>query len=334
MGKFIIKLLLYLSPLLFVLAIYAYKDPFKVLYHHDHFFSPVDSIYYETDGDYISTQTLIQSYDKYHYDSYIFGSSRSDNYLVAEWAKHIHSNKCYHYDAGWESLYGVEKKFQLLKERHYPIKNALLVFDDELLSNLSNGEGHLRLKHPLLSGQNMFDFQAEFLKDFLDRDFLRAYIDFIFSGHVKKYMIDKGVMSQPIKFKYDESANEELLFLEDKIDKDSMAYYNSVKKVLYTRDTALHYSKPVIGMEQKKLLNNIKAILAENHTSYRVIISPLYDQLKMDSTDLKTLQEIFSKEDVFDFSGINNYTQNKFNYYEASHFRIRVCTAIMNDIYK
>ena len=114
---------------------------------------------------------------------------------------------------------------------------------------------------------------------------------------------------------------------------DSAAYYAQKKDVFYTRDTIQHYGKPEIGPEQLRLLNNIKSILAAHHTNYRIVISPLYDQLKLDPADRAALEQIFGKEYVFDFSGINNITADKHNYYEISHYRIPACTYILDRIY-
>ena len=327
--KFLAKLLIYLSPLIVVLLVYVCTDPFRVLYHYDKFTADVD-----LNSDYLSTQRLMQHIDQFKYDSYIFGSSRSDNYMVGEWSRYINSTRCYHYDASWESLYGVEKKLQFLKRNKYPIRNALIIVDDELLEEVNNAKGHLRIKHPAISGQSWLGFQAEFLKDFFDKDFLFAYL---------RLMVHKWTGgNKPVAFgsahggfHYDSSSNEFVFTgIESQMAADSVGYYNSKKEILYERDTALHYWKSVLGKKQVHLLQNIRDILAENNTSYRIVISPLYNQLKMDTTDLNVLYTIFKKENVFDFSGINGYTQNKFNYYEASHFRIRVCTDILRSIYQ
>lgn len=333
MRKFIVKLLLYLAPVWIVLAIYAVKDPFKVLYHYNAYYKPVDSLYFELDDDYISTQTLIQNYSEYNYDSYIFGSSRSDNYRVSEWAKYINSGKCYHYNAAFESLYGMEKKMELLTKRKYPIRNALIILDTELLSDLHNDAGHIRLKHPLLSGQGEFAFQAEFLKDFFDKEFLRSYLDLLYSGHIKPYMAQIGVMNKDV-FHYDVASNEFLQSaIEMEIQQDSDKYYADRTQLFFTRPDVERSSQRVIFGEGEHMLQQMKAMLDAQHTVYKVIVNPLYNQVKLNNDDLKILQRIFDKEKVFDFSGKNAITENKYNYYETSHYRERVSTAIMKYVY-
>jgi hypothetical protein len=323
--------MIYLSPLLFVTGFYLCKDPFKVLYHYDAYYAPADTSYFELDDDYVSTQTLIQNSRTIPYDSYIFGSSRSDNYMVAEFGRHVRSSNCYHFNAAYESLYGVERKMQYLKANGMQFKNALIIFDNELLAKVTNDKGHIRIKHPALTGQNRLQFQLEFFKDFFDKDFLFAYMDMSFSGKLKPYMIEKDIMSL-ICFQYDSRANE---IYQAKIENEIAAnnYYSAREHIFYKRDSVLKYTTPVLRAGQKKLLRNMKTIMNELHTSYRIVISPLYNQLQFNQADLITLQQIFGKEYVFDFSGINSLTDDRHNYYETSHYRPKVCTEIMNAVY-
>ena len=333
MKKFTIKLLIYIFPLLLVIGLYLYKDPIKVIHHYDPFFAPVDSNYFDYNDSYISTESLMSNYGRYNYDSYIFGSSRSGNFKVDEWAKYIGSQRCFHFIGFRESLYGIEKKMQFINKRKFAFKNALLVFDHELLSGISNGQGHLLIEHPSVSGESAFHFQTEFISAFFDMQFLPAYIDLTFSGKIKPYMVSDGIFNKEV-FPYNAAANEWLhMDVERKIESDSIGYYEERKNIFYERGSQLRLSPPVIGSKQIALLKNIKHILAENNTNYRIVINPLYDQLKLNPSDLAALKSIFGENLVFDFSGINEYTNNVHNYYEVSHFRIRVCTSILSKIY-
>jgi hypothetical protein len=82
------------------------------------------------------------------------------------------------------------------------------------------------------------------------------------------------------------------------------------------------------------MLSNIKRILDANATSYKIVISPLYDQEKLDAADLHILQSIFGRDRITDFSGKNDITSNVRNYYEESHYRIPVAQKIMDSIYR
>jgi hypothetical protein len=62
-------------------------------------------------------------------------------------------------------------------------------------------------------------------------------------------------------------------------------------------------------------------------------VSPLYDQLKLNPQDKEKLDSIFGKHNVFDFSGINEFTKDSLNYYEASHYRPHVAKRLLEIIY-
>ena len=82
------------------------------------------------------------------------------------------------------------------------------------------------------------------------------------------------------------------------------------------------------------MLQEIKSIFDKHNTNYRLVISPLYNQIKFNLTDLNVLNSIFGRNFVCDFSGIKELTKPKTNYYEFSHYRPKVGEQIMQRIYK
>lgn len=48
---------------------------------------------------------------------------------------------------------------------------------------------------------------------------------------------------------------------------------------------------------------------------------------------LSTLQTLFGKEKVYDYSGINELTDPIGNFYESSHYRPHVARQIMQEVY-
>ena len=66
----------------------------------------------------------------------------------------------------------------------------------------------------------------------------------------------------------------------------------------------------------------------------RVLISPDYDQKELHPYDRKILQSIFGKENVYDFSGINEFTKDYHNYYESGHYRPSLGNKLLERIYK
>ena len=334
MKKFLLKLLIYLSVPIAIIATYFVNDPFKVLYHYDQYYkSGISENIVSLNKDYVSTQHFINNYQKYPYDSYIFGSSRSIHVHIDDWMKHINAKQCYHFDATAETLFGVERKVAFIHRMGMPIKNALFVLDYSILRKIDNGHKHLYIKHPAISGEGMVAFQLSFFKDFLEPAFLNQYIYYLFTrkANPKKDEI-QYIIKQHSVVLYDSVSNElQYQWLEDIIRRNPDSFYNG--KRFYARDHSLRYYNRIIGENRTKMLMNIKRILDEDHTNYRILINPLYDQMKLDTNDMKVIVRVFGKENVFDFSGVNDITDDRRNFYEISHYRPQVAARMLDTAY-
>lgn len=84
---------------------------------------------------------------------------------------------------------------------------------------------------------------------------------------------------------------------------------------------------------QIKLLSEIAKVFQDHHTKYKIIISPEYKQIRLNPADVEQLKEIFGAENVYDFSGINKYTNNIRNYYEGSHYRPCLGRQLLDSVY-
>lgn len=328
---FLKKILLFLIPLWLIIAIYIILDPFKVIWEYNTFYEDGKPCYVCVDHDYVSTKVFERTYPEYHYDSFILGSSRSRFWPIEEWKKHIGESNCYHFDGSGETLYGVHKKIKYLDDKT-SLKHVLLIMDHELLGAAERKTNHISYLAPQLDG-HAFDFQLTFLKTFCSPDMLTAYTQFRMTGVVpewakKKYILDDRPMNYQLK-------GNEMSFrdFEDSI-REGMYYNNHRMKAFQTRDTTRQqYSDRLIQKAHYDMLLEIHSILKKHHSNYKIVISPLYDQIKLNSEDLKDLKAIFGAQNVYDYSGINAYTNNYRNYYESSHYRPVVAIDIMNQIY-
>lgn len=330
MRKFLLKLSIGLIPTFFILGVYIVTDPYKVLYHYDSYYGKDTRNTMTLCNGYIATQTFLNRYKKEQYDSYIMGNSRSLFYNIADWSPHISSDKCYHFDAQLEPLWGIERKVRFLDQHGVKIKNLLMVIDESVLKNKPSENFYFTIKHPAISEKSYWAFQWHFLKTYLDRNMLENYLGYLFTHNPKFTSLFLN-----IDLKYDPRHNEiKYAQFEQEIQTNPDSFYAARKHIFYDRDTTVQrYSKARIGAEQRKLLQNIKTILDKHNTDVRIVISPLYNQEKLAKSDLAELVSIFGDGVVFDFSGINKFTQSKYNYYENSHYRSTVAKAIMDSIY-
>ena len=319
------------SILAILLIAYLIFDPFYVVKDYEDFSNKITS----GNKDYISTTNFLKNHANEKYDSYIFGSSRTVAFQHSAWRKHLpDSSIVFTYDAYSETIYGIYKKIKLIDSLGLKLKNVLMVIEkDETFMTETNSKGYLFIKHPALSGESFYKFHWEFLKSYLTPKFLFCYYSHLISGKYSPFML--GVI-EPYKSRILPLSNEtQWLELDGLLASSETEYYNKMAHLLPVRDGVLRIeSQPKISAKQKKMLKEIKAIFDKHNTNYRLVISPLYNQVKFNLTDLNVLNSIFGSEFVFDFSGINELTKPKTNYYEFSHYRPKVGEQIMQRIYK
>ena len=89
------------------------------------------------------------------------------------------------------------------------------------------------------------------------------------------------------------------------------------------------------NIDQREIENTkfIADTFKKDHTNYKIIIAPLYDQRATNSIELEILKIYFGKENVYDYSGKNKFTNDISNYYEMSHFKPSLGRIILKEIY-
>ncbi len=316
-------------PIWLLLAGYIVFDPFKVLRDYEDFSYPKVL----PNRDYISTEMFLQNYQKYSYNSFIFGSSRTLAFSPESWARHLpEGSSPYVFDASGESIYGINKKIKLIDQLGVKIENALIILClDVSFQRSANHEGHLYIKHPEVSKENPLIFHQTFLKAYSNPSFLMSYYDYQITKEFKPYMLE---YLENRNISYDRISNK--MIIEDQNQELALneeAYYKNRDAVFYQRnETQFIDTVRQINATHEKLLTEIRNILDAHQAQYKVIISPLFDQIKFNPVDLKILENFFG-ENLYDFSGKNNITDEKTNYYESSHYRPIVGDSILRFIY-
>ncbi len=334
MKKFLFKTGIFFLPFLFFIIVYFILDPFKVLYKYDAYFNPSETGCVFLNTNYVSTTNFDNHYEEFKYNSFIFGSSRAFFYRISDWQKYIDNEPAYHFESGGEALYSIYKKILYLDKKNISIKHALLILDYDILIQDSQKNGHLGLSSPQLENyRNFFNFHLASIKGFLNLRFLYAYIDFRISGTIKPYMT-RSFLIEHRPFSYDYKTNEiQFSYYEELIKKDKY-YTDELMEVFFNRDSTESFSPPVIGETQKQMLRTIMAVFSKHNTNYKIIISPLYDQVRLATEDINFLKSLYGEKSVFDFSGINRITNNYRNYYENSHYRPQIAKQLMDQIYQ
>src|SRR5215204_6317696 len=105
MTRFIKKATLLLLPFIILGGLYIYLDPFKVLRNYHNYYPEDNFMVYNRD--HISSQKYITNKDKYGYNSFIFGSSRTIAFKTPDWKPLLPpGSNPFLYDASVESIYG------------------------------------------------------------------------------------------------------------------------------------------------------------------------------------------------------------------------------------
>jgi len=166
---------------------YVIDDPFKIINDYEEFYTNQSRELF-INRDHVSTRLYIKNYPLYHYDSFIFGSSRSYAFLAKEWQKYILS-PAFHFDASGESLFGIYTKIKYLYLNKRPLKNCLIIINAGLLSKTFNNEETALIKDPEISGESRLKYHYKFFTAFLTGGFFVPYFAWK-AGSINRLFLD------------------------------------------------------------------------------------------------------------------------------------------------
>lgn len=331
MKKYLTQLLLFSLPVLIAAAFIIWMDFFKIFGFQDYYADQKVGI----NRGVVTTTTYNHFREEENFNSFIFGSSRSQAYKCKNWARYLDDkSRPFHFDAAGETVWGVAKKIEYIDGLGDTIRNALLIMDRALLRLTYPREGLMYIPMPCISKFSKLKYYYAFLNASLNIKFLIAYLDY---SIFKK---PRGYMGNYIRsYEYDDTADkincDIWLGWDKEIETDSLGYYDKLirKGVFYERppeETKECNVKP----GEIAQLKTIKKIFDKHHTNYKIVLSPVYDQVPVESDQVKLLEDIFGQENIYNFSGKNKFTEPVYNYYEASHYRPHVANEILEIVYQ
>lgn len=333
LKKFLIKTLIYISPFIIILLLLVLIDPFKIWFNYEEYYK---NNFVSTNRGVVTLRLFERNRNNITYNSFIFGSSRSQAFKVSEWKKYLNEkDNGFHFDSSGEGIYGIYNKLKYISDKKIKISNALIIVDYKTLNKTENMKGYLYISPPELTGESKYSFYKEFIMASFDRNFIIGYIDFKLFHKYRKYMY---TLFNNKKYDYiSDNITGDIYYGADKmIEEDSNGYYNNLisKGVFYDRNKRSFENEAPITDLEKKFIVKISQILKKENTKYKIVISPLYDQQKLSVERVNMLKDIFGEENIYDFSGKNKLTESVYNYYEDSHFRPHIANEIMDTIYK
>ncbi len=332
--RFFVKVILFCAPFLILVFIYLVADPFKVIKEYDNYY---EHNIVHINRDFVSTEMYIKNSRKVTYDSFIFGSSVALAFTPRNWNKYIStSNTIFSFDASGECFDGIWSKIKFIHKNGNKIKNALLIFDTgntgSTFRDFRNNEGHIFLKHYDVYPSSKFNFHYKSFLSFLHIKFLIAYCHHKVSNHFYTYMTDT-LLDDTLSY-YDLITNQYYPVKADlELKDDSLNYYRTHRELFSPVQNNPQEINPQITLDYVQKLKEINEIFASDSTNFRIIISPLLNQISFNKNDLHILHNIFGKEHVFDFSGISDYTKMVSNYYDHAHLKQYFADELLTIIY-
>ncbi len=322
-------------PLFLLGLIYLCIDPFKVVWHYDNFYPTQTSGGIALNPGYVATQTYRHQQAQQHYNAFIFGNSRSIYYPVAQWRECVGDPQMqpFHFDAAAESLMGLWLKVQFIDRQGGELRHALIVTDVSMLGKLDCDHWHLCETPPALcSYQNAVNFYWYNFRAFLNPEYFIALTDYSLFHQLRPYMLRNHLLSEDM-FRYDSIANEcDFLPMEQAI---AQGWYYTPERIALFQGQQYpdSVSPSCIGQPHLALLDSIASVFLRHQTQCHIIISPLYNQIRIHPSDLEALRQRFGSSQVHDFSGPNAWNADYHNYYETSHYRTHVASALLDSIY-
>lgn len=331
MKRYLKALFIFAFPIIVYIIIALSFDVFKIYKDYDSYYDGTNAV--TLNRTYVSTKTYLKYKDSLHYNAFIFGSSRSQAYKTPKWKHYLPNDAVpFHYDAHSEDLYGIYTKLHFLDENHGNIKYALIIIDRQVLAGTEKRDEHILINPMEFGDVSPSEFYSSYIRANLNPRFMLSYVDFSIFGNYRNYM-----SSYINKDKYSDTftpiSNDSYYGLSKEIKEDSLQYYKTlIAKNVFNRamTTRVHLKKTEKEIE---LLHQISAILKKQQTSYKIVISPLFNQIPMETEQLELLYSIFGKDRVFNFSGTNTLTTPISNYFENSHYKPFVANIILDSIY-
>lgn len=335
MKAFLKKLFLkFILPILLVMILTILWDPFKVFFHYDDYYKDTRIA---GNREFVCFRLFERNTNKENLRNFIIGNSRSQAYKTDIWAKYLNVNKstCFHYDGSGMSVYRVANSLDYLCKNTKNINHVLIVIDIYSFSEISNPEAHLFTQSPAISKESNLAFYSKFIKANLDPVFLFYNSIFHLTGGTYFKFMKYHITSSDVTNKSDNNTGDIFYPQDIEISKDSMAYYKKQfdAKVFFDRPENEVESQSVINGDQKIILQKISKLVKNYKINCKIVISPLYNQRKMNQSDLFYLKNNFGYNNVHDFSGKNTLTQSPMNYYEDSHYKPYIANSIMKTIY-
>lgn len=317
-------------PLVILLVLYVYTDPFKTIKKFN-----LDYVQ-DVNREYVSTELFLYNNPQIKYDSFILGSSVACALNIEHWKKYLPAESTPFLFQSWgETLTGIKQKVDFIDSQNQPINNVILLLDfpgsfreDQLPKDA------LRIKHYKLSKQPYLLYQLHLFKFFVGEPSL--WLSCLKTRNHKTTSLAFDVITN--------NWNNGVYNICEIPQKDSLRHLSKLNKVKFleknSRSIYLNTNNILessISSKDKKYLYEIKSVFDQHNTSYKILLSPFYDYGNnyriIHPDDLNCIEQIFGKENIYNYTGKNEITSDYNNFNDPNHMGAYAAWIIFEDMF-
>ncbi|MBD3411321.1 MAG: hypothetical protein GF419_14090 [Ignavibacteriales bacterium] len=328
-----LRTLLALTPVWVILGTYAIIDPFCVLYEYEDYTGKSNT---HISPAMISTETFLRNKEFLNYDSFIVGSSLVIGTKTEDWRKHLPPESSpYVFWGNGLTLEGLTSFVKYLASET-EIRNALIPVNYETLQRIEDydafGPYMYAQQYFKVENGNRLVWHISWIQHYVaEFAFLALILDYtapdLFQAFTSPFLVKHPLHYSTVTNDYWRGDTDSI------ISNNADTYYTQyAEKFLIDADSSEVYER-CITKRHGKCLTEVAETLKREGVNYRLVITPHYGKKRLHPSDIAFLRSVFGKDRVYDFSGKNDISADKRNFYDPLHFRPHVGAMIMDSIY-
>lgn len=331
MKKFLLILLAFFGiPLLLLLGLYLWTDPFRTLHTFD--INNVNSV----NREYVSTELYLRNKDTYRYNAFVFGSSQASGLNTYTWKMYLPESASTFLFQGWsDEIVGVKEKLEWLDANGANIKYALILMDMPGFFDMAALESHspLAMHHYALHKQPKWQYHAWEYINYIQKP--SEWINFT-KIHIKG--TEAPLETDPITNDWllENAENFKEIPKQDSLSQCSEQTRRTFFLLnLNVSEKDVKMASTMIDDSFMPTLQAVKSIFDKQHTDYYIIITPVYRYTHpyINLQDLEKLQNVFGADRVYDFSSRVEYTSDYNDFFDPVHFGTRLGWFMLREVY-
>lgn len=332
-NRFVLRCLLAAVPLAAIVAFYFIADPFRAVRPHDPAYNIGSPLPYNKA--HTSVIAYLNGREKYRYDAFIFGSSRSQYFPVREWKRHLGDDASpFHFDASSETLTGIARKMRFIERQGDTIRYALIEIAPWGFGAGDNRGFSFRTPWQLEDIGKLPQWEYDYLRDFMLRHRFVAIMRYYITGEARDPSPEKRVFRPP-NSSIDPITNEVINDSIDRLIAKSPHIFYKNRQYLFRllRVNRFHYETTRIRPREIAALAEIADIMRRHHTDYRIIIGPDADRNMLMPSTRAVLDSLFDSSRVHDMTLFLPAVTDTTAYYDQIHFRPHIATMMLEEVY-